>query len=123
MVPSAFFLAALACLCGLFFFMVKGPREKSDDYLALALSAHEKGRAQDAAAAALESVRLNPSDARGWALLATLLKEDGQAYAARRAARIAASLRDPSSLAAAPVYASPAEFRLGLMERKESVVP
>lgn len=115
-VPLAFSLASLACLCGLFFFMVKGPKEKSDSYLAIAIAAKAEGRYDAAAAAALESVRLDPEQAQGWMLLSGLLKRDGQAQAADRAARIATILQNPAA-AAAPAYATPAEFRLGLMER------
>jgi Tfp pilus assembly protein PilF len=115
-VPCAFSLAVLSCLCGLFLFLVKGPKEKSNSYLAVALAAQQQGRLEDAAAAALESVRLNPVQGRGWSLLSKILQQDGQNHAANRAARIAMMLQSPAGHSAAPAYATPAEFRLGLME-------
>jgi hypothetical protein len=61
----------------------------------------------------MEAVRLNPAAPQGWQMLSKLLRDNGQAQAAKQAMVIAARLQqnpDP-----APVYAMPAELRLSLL--------
>ena len=109
----AFSLALTSCFLGLVFCVVKSPQSRAEAYMALAAQAMTQSRPQEAAAAALEAVRLNPAAPQGWQLLSRLLRDNGQSQAAKQAMVIAARLQqnpDP-----APVYAMPAELRLSLL--------
>lgn len=110
----AFAFAFLSCMLGLSFCFIKSPQAKSEAYLAAATQAWNEGRAQDAANAALESVRLNPASVKGWRILSNMLREKGQFEAAQQAKIIAMRLQhDPD--ASEPLYAMPAELRLSLL--------
>ncbi len=109
----AFSLALTSCFLGIVFCVVKSPQSRAEAYMALAAQAMTQSRPQEAAAAALEAVRLNPAAPQGWQLLSRLLRDNGQSQAAKQAMVIAARLQqnpDP-----APVYAMPAELRLSLL--------
>ena len=109
----AFSLAFLSCFLGLVFCVIKSPQSKAEAYLALAAEAMSQSRPHDAAAAAMEAVRLNPAAPGAWQLLSRLLRDNGQNQAAKQALVIAARLQqnpDP-----APVYAMPADLRLSLL--------
>lgn len=117
----AFSLALFSCVLGLVFCVVKSPQSRAEAYLALAADAMTQSRPHDAAAAALEAVRLNPAAPKAWQLLSRLLRDNGQSQAAKQALVIAARLQqnpDP-----APVYAMPADLRLSLLVLAETGTP
>lgn len=115
----AFILAAFSCVLGLVFCMVKSPQAQSHAYMAAAVDAAALGRAEDAAAAALACVRLDPSSHQNWRVLSQMLRASGRAEAAQQAHKIAARLQQgPASVS--PVYAMPAEFRLSQLAETES---
>lgn len=116
---QAFALAALSCVLGLFFCLVKSPQARSDAYLSLAMEAMAQSRPQEAASAAMEAVRLNPAAPEGWRLLSKMLQQNGQGHAARQALVIASHLQqNPAS--ASPLYAMPADLRLSLLALAET---
>jgi cytochrome c-type biogenesis protein CcmH/NrfG len=117
----AFSLALFSCVLGLVFCVVKSPQSRSEAYLAMAAEAITQSRPQEAAAAAMEAVRLNPAAPKAWQLLSKLLRENGQGQAAKQALVIAARLQqnpDPT-----PVYAMPADLRLSLLVLAETGNP
>ncbi len=109
----AFSLALFSCVLGLVFCVVKSPQSRAEAYMALAAQAMTQQRPHDAAAAAMEAVRLNPAAPQGWQLLSRLLRDNGQSQAAKQALVIAARLQQNPE--AAPAYAMPAELRLSLL--------
>lgn len=117
----AFSLAVFSCVLGLLFCVVKSPQSRSDAYLALAAEAMVQSRPHDAAAAAMEAVRLNPAAPKAWQLLSKLLHDNGQAQAAKQALVIAARLQQNPG--PAPVYAMPADLRLSLLVLAETGGP
>lgn len=106
----AFLFAMLSCALGLSFCFIKSPQSQSRIYLGLAVEAMNNHKAEEAAAAALESVRLNPSFLQGWKILSRTLEQAGNQNAARQALAIAGKLERNE-----PVYALPAEFKLSLL--------
>lgn len=110
----AFAFAILSCVLGLAFCLVKSPQAKSEAYLAAAVDALEHNRSEEAATAALETVRLNPAAVEGWYILSRMLQQNGDYAAAMQAKTIALKLQH-SPEAAEPLYAMPAEFRLSLL--------
>lgn len=119
---QAFLLASLSCALGLVFCMVKSPQARSEAYRGLAAQAMFERRIDDAAAAAMEAVRLNPAAPEGWTLLSELLRRNGQGHAAQQALAIASRLQNnPETIA--PVYALPAELRLSLLALAETGGP
>lgn len=116
---QAFALATLSCVLGLLFCLVKSPQARSEAYLSLAMESMAQSRPQEAAAAALEAVRLNPAAPQGWRLLSRMLQQNGQGHAARQAMVIASHLQqNPHS--PTPLYAMPAELRLSLLALAET---
>lgn len=117
----AFSLCLLSCFLGLVFCVVKSPQSRAEAYMAMAAEAVTQSRPHDAAAAAMEAVRLNPAAPKAWQLLSRLLRDNGQSQAAKQALVIAARLQqnpDP-----APVYAMPADLRLSLLVLAETGNP
>lgn len=118
----AFFFAVFSCVLGLGFCLAKSPQSRAQAYLSQAALAVEQGHVPRAAAAALESVRLNPAEARAWHLLSNLLRRNGDDRAAAQARAIAVKVQqNPSS--SEPVYALPAAFRLSLLALAEPALP
>ncbi len=118
---QAFALAALSCVLGLVFCLVKSPQARSEAYLSLAMEAMAQSRTPEAASAALEAVRLNPGAPDGWRLLSKMLQQNGQSHAARQALVIASHLQqNPDN--ASPLYAMPADLRLSLLALAETDV-
>lgn len=119
---QAFLLASLSCALGVVFCVVKSPQARSEAYRGLATQAILDQRPEDAAAAAMEAVRLNPAAPEGWTLLSELLRRTGQDRAAQQALAIASRLQhNPQVLT--PVYALPAELRLSLLALAETGTP
>lgn len=118
----AFFLAAFSCALGLFFCMVKSPQAKSSSYMAAAVEASSLNRSEDAAAAALAAVRLDPANQQNWRVLSQMLRASGRAEAALQAHKIALRLQHGPA-AISPVYAMPAEFRLSQLAEGERQIP
>lgn len=110
----AFAFAFLSCALGLSFCLIKSPQARSEAYLAASVQAWESGRVEEAASAAVQSVRLNPSSAEGWKILSEMLQQKGNLQAAQQARTIAMKLEhDPAVVE--PIYAMPAELRLSLL--------
>ncbi len=118
---SAFLLAAFSCVLGLSFCLLKSPQARGEAYLALAVEAMAENRFEEASAAALESVRLNPASPQGWQLISGMLQQKGDHEAAARARSIASKLQqNPRSMT--PVYAMPAELKLSLLALPETEI-
>ncbi len=118
----AFFLAAFSCALGLMFCMVKSPQARSAAYMAAAVEASALNRSEDAAVAALASVRLDPANQQNWRVLSQMLRASGRAEAAVQAHKIALRLQQgPPALP--PIYAMPAEFRLSQLAEAERQIP
>lgn len=115
----AFALAALSCVLGLSFCLIKSPQARSEAYLAAAMQAYDSNQPEQAAASALQAVRLNPSAAKGWHLLSRMLQQKGDAHAARQAMVIASRLQQ-NPAGPDPVYAVPAELKLSLLALSET---
>lgn len=122
MAYCAFFLALFSCGLGLFFCLAKSPQARALAYLDQAAIAIEQGAAPQAAAAAIQAVRLNPSEARAWYLLSNLLQQKGDVRAATQARAIAARVQQ-NPHQPEPVYAQPAAFKLSLLALAESAHP
>jgi cytochrome c-type biogenesis protein CcmH/NrfG len=118
----AFFLAAFSCLLGLSFCLVKSPQARAQAYVAAALEAMEDHRPHQAAAAALEAVRLDPMLPQGWRILSEMLQQKGDVAAAAQARSIAARVQH-KPVDAVPVYAAAADLRLGLLALADPQVP
>jgi cytochrome c-type biogenesis protein CcmH/NrfG len=118
----AFALAAFSCVLGLSFCLLKSPQSRSQAYLAAAVEAMDNSRPEQAAAAALQAVRLNPMTPEGWHLLSQMLQQKGDEGAAAQARSIAARVQQ-NPRDAAPVYAMPAEFKLSLLALAETQTP
>jgi len=110
----AFSLAALSCVLGLSLCLIKSPQSRSDAYLAMAYSAMEQGRGQEAAAVAIEAVRLYPASPKGWMFVSEMLRSRGDDIAARQAMAIAGKLQQ-NPAPSEPIYAMPAELRLSFL--------
>ena len=119
---QAFLLATVSCVLGLLFCLVKSPQAKSEAYLHMAVEAMAQSRPHEAAAAALEAVRLNPAAPQGWKLLSKMLQQNGQGHAAKQALVIASRLQQNPDHTA-PLYAVPAELRLSLLALAETDIP
>lgn len=107
----AYGFAMVSCLLGLSLCLIKSPQARSDSYLVLSAQSTD---INDAAAAAWEAARLNPSSPKAWDMLAGLLQQKGDLASAQKARFIAAHL-DPSLENSNPVYALPAELKLSLL--------
>lgn len=107
----AYGFAMVSCVLGLSLCLIKSPQARSDSYLALSAQSAD---INDAAAAAWEAARLNPSSAQAWSVLAGLLQQKGDVASAQKARFIASHL-DPYAPDANPVYALPAELKLSLL--------
>jgi Tfp pilus assembly protein PilF len=100
----------------------KSPQARSEAYLAAALDAHDQSRPSDAAAAAMEAVRLNPAAPQGWKILSKMLQQNGQETAARQANVIASKLQhNPADTG--PLYAMPAELKLSFLAAAQTDMP
>ena len=119
---AAFFLAAFSCLLGLCFCLAKGPEAQSEAYIGAAVEAMALNRGEDAAAAALAAVRLDPSNSQNWQILSKMLQSTGRHDAALEAQKIVARMQH-GPMQSSPVYAMPAEFRLSLMAGPQSLSP
>lgn len=111
---GAFSLAAFSCLLGLSFCLIKSPQARSEAYLAAAIQALDENHPQEAAAAALQAVTLNPSAPKGWHMLSQMLQQKGDTRAAQQARVIASRLQQNGSDSAL-LYAMPAELKLSLL--------
>jgi Tfp pilus assembly protein PilF len=110
----AFCLAALSCVLGLGFCLIKSPQSRSEAYLAAALDQAGRQNIVQASSLAVEAVRLHPANVKGWTLLAELLQQKGDYEAARQARDIAVRMsRSPGHTD--PLYAMPAELKLSLL--------
>ena len=118
----AFFLAAFSCLLGLSFCLVKSPQARAQAYVAAAIEAMQDQRPHQAAAAALEAVRLDPMLPRGWQILSEVLQQTGDVGAAAQARSIAARVQH-KPVDALPVYAAAADLRLSLLALADQQVP
>ena len=118
----AFGLAVFSCLLGLSFCLLKSPQARSQAYLAAAVEAMDNNQPEQAAAAALQAVRLNPMLPEGWHLLSQMLQQKGDENAAAQARSIAARVQQ-NPRDSAPVYAMPAEFKLSLLALAETQIP
>ena len=118
----AFAFAALACLLGLSFCLIKSPQSRAQLYVAAAVEAMQNSDDERAALAALEAVRLDPMQPQGWRILSEMLQKRGDRDAAAQARVIAARVQqNPASVP--PVYAMPAEFKLSLLALAETRIP
>lgn len=118
----AFALATFSCILGLSFCLLKSPQARSHAYLAAAVEAMDKSQPEQAAAAVLQAVRLNPMLPEGWHLLSKMLQQKGDDNAAAQARSIAARVQQ-NPRDASPVYAMPAEFKLSLLALAETQTP
>lgn len=118
----AFALAAFSCALGLSFCLIKSPQSRAQAYVAAALEAASDHRPHQAAAAALEAVRLDPMLPQGWQILSDMLQQTGDTTGAVQARNIAARVQhNPQD--AALVYAAAADLRLSLLVSSEIQVP
>ena len=90
--------------------------------MAAAVEASSLNRSEDAAAAALASVLLDPANRQSWRGLSLMLRASGRVDAAAQAHKIALRLQQGPALVS-PVYAMPREFRLSQLAETERQLP
>ncbi len=109
----AFGLAVFAGFAGVARCFVQSPQAKSETYLQMSVSALENDL-DIALHSAFEAARSNPASVRAWTHLAAVLRKSGDEIASRQAQMIAQKLQhNPAD--DVPVYAMPAELRLGFL--------
>jgi hypothetical protein len=109
----AFGLAIFAGFAGVARCFVQSPQAQSDAYLQMSVNAVQNDM-DLALYSAFEAARSNPASVRAWAHLAAMLQQSGDETTSRQAEIIAKRLQqNPND--DVPVYAMPAELRLGFL--------